>query len=166
MTLRRHDGKVYLDRWGFECKWAGVYLHRMEAPDPGLDLHDHPWSFLSIVLAGGYTEERADTRYAPTLARVAERMPAPGRRGFAVRRGALTARLMRLDECHRVVALHAPRVWTLVLRGPRRRPWGFYMRDGWIDEPTYDATVRVDRRDLWLDGGPVEAMLRAKGSNG
>jgi hypothetical protein len=55
IRLRREDGRVYLNRWGFECdRIGGVFLRKMEAPDPGLDLHDHPWSFVSLILKGGY----------------------------------------------------------------------------------------------------------------
>jgi hypothetical protein len=153
LTLRRHDGDVYLDRWGVQIKRVGaVFLHRMDAPDPGQDLHDHPWTFISLVLKGGYEEERADTRtWYSALAL--------DRRRFSIRR-------MRLDECHRVTALARTPTWTLVLCGPVRRQWGFYlppmlheMHDGYMDERTYDETVRVHRRDLWEEGGNVEHLI-------
>lgn len=35
----------------------------MTAPDARTTLHDHPWSFLSIVLRGGYVERRLDPRH-------------------------------------------------------------------------------------------------------
>lgn len=51
LTLRRADGEVYLNRWGIgHDRVGGVLLHRMDAPDPGVDLHDHPWWFVSIIL--------------------------------------------------------------------------------------------------------------------
>lgn len=161
MTLRRADGRVYLDRWGFGHKRIGaVFLHRMEAPDPGLDLHDHPWTFISLVLSGGYSEERALTRVAPALARACERWPAANRRrGLVEYRRRWSIRRMRLDECHRVTSLLGDRCWTLVLCGPVRRRWGFYLSDGYMDERTYDDTVRVHRRDLWAEGGYVESRL-------
>lgn len=31
-------------------------------PDPRTDPHNHPWSFRSLILSGGYTEQRADGR--------------------------------------------------------------------------------------------------------
>jgi hypothetical protein len=159
MTLRRADGRVYLDRWGFGCSRGGIYLHRMEAPDPGLDLHDHPWAFLSLVLAGGYTEERCAARVAREVAETDD-WKGSGVRGDVQHRSRWSIRRLRLDECHRVTRLDADRTcWTIVLRGPRRRIWGFYTPDGFVDEDTYDRTVRMDRRDLWLDNGPVEAML-------
>jgi hypothetical protein len=145
LTLRRADGQVYLDRWAVgHDRVGGIMLHRMSAPDPGVDLHDHPWWFLSVVLWGGYTEERADTRAAPAMAQLAEH-------GVPTRRPWGSARTMRLDECHRVVALDRRTCWTLVVKGPRRRPWGFYLPTGYMPEPQYDAEVRSQRRDLWSD---------------
>lgn len=138
MTLRRSDGRVYLSRWGPGARRVGaVFLHRMDAPDPGLDLHDHPWRFVSIVLAGEYVEHRATVR-EPGNVRV-------------VRRRRWTVKTLRLDECHRVVELPRGRCWTLVICGPVRRKWGFYLADSgrWMVESEYDLTVRVHRRDLY-----------------
>jgi hypothetical protein len=124
LTLRRADGQVYLDRWGIgHDRVGGVLLHRMEAPDPGVDLHDHPWTFVSIVLSGGYTELRAETRWAPMFAANAEVYSTCGR-GVENRRRVGSVQRMRLDECHTITKLHGRRCWTLVIKGPRRRKWG------------------------------------------
>lgn len=158
MRLRRDDGKIYLDRWGFELvpgsepderprEWFGIFVHRMTAPDPGLDLHDHPWWFATIPIVGSYVEERAMTREAPALARDAEMVAdqwhveyvSRGNRQH-VRRGRW--RGMRLDECHRITDLSGPRVWTVVVHGPKRRRWGFYEPDGYAGEGEYESTHR------------------------
>lgn len=150
MRLRRYDGQVFLDRWGIEHdRIGGVFLHKMSAPDPGKDLHDHPWSWVSIVLWGGYTEERAPTREAPVMAEIAARWPDTSGPGAEGHRSWLSVRSLRLDECHRITALDRRTCWTLLVHGPRQRSWGFYLPTGWVDERTYDDTVRVDRRDLW-----------------
>lgn len=213
MRLRRADGAVYLDRWGFEWPakseepyrrpWFGVFVHRMDAADPGIDLHDHPWWFGSLILWGGYTEERSDIRDAPARAATAEppslvdrirrlkRGSGPDRcicqsldpvththyenhrghpcarckceaynplvtiergpAGAPVHRGWLSWRTMRLDECHRITDLDRPHVWTLVVHGPWRRGWGFYLPSGFMDWRQYDATVRAERRDMWAE---------------
>lgn len=217
MRLRRADGSIYLDRWGIEWPTKtesteehaerrplfGMFLHRMDAADPGLDLHDHPWWFGSLILWGGYTEERATTREAPARAFSAEppsllerirrlkrgsgqdrcvcqsldptththyqnrddypcarckcaryeplvsieRQPA----GDLVHRQWLSWRTMRLDQCHRIVGLHRTPVWTLVIHGPSRRGWGFYLPTGWMAWRIYDNTVRAERRDMWAE---------------
>lgn len=152
LRLRRRDGTVYLDRWGVRIPGVGaVMLHRMEAPDPGIDLHDHPWWFCSIILRGGYRELRAGVREAPTLATLADRHPLTCERGHLVVRKPLSVRTMRLDECHTITRLRRPTSWSLVIAGPVRRRWGFYLPDGWMNEHDYDRTVRSQRRDLSTD---------------
>lgn len=146
LRLRRsEDGRVFLDRWGFTLdRVGGVYLHRMSAPDPGPDLHDHPWTFVTIPLLGGYTEERAPCREAQHFARVAEHFPGTTR-GVVEERLPRRPRRMRLDECHRITHLSRRHVWTLVIRGPRLRSWGFYEPTGWVRA---DDTKASDRRPL------------------
>jgi hypothetical protein len=114
----------------------------MDAPDPGVDLHDHPFSFVSIILWGGYTEERCETRRASARA-------GNDSRGDRSTRRWLSVRSLRLDECHRIIALNRKVSWSLLLMGPRRRSWGFYLPTGYMPEDEYNATVRADRRDLW-----------------
>lgn len=152
LRLRRADGRVYLNRWGIGHERIGrILVHRMDAPDPGLDLHDHPWSFLSLVLWGGYVEERANIREAVELAYAADTVYPMDPRGEQVERRPLSLRSMRLDECHRITELRRRTCWTLVIGGPRRRSWGFYTPTGWLTEAEYDRTLRAQRRDLWSD---------------
>lgn len=170
LTLRRADGNVYLNRWGVGHDRIGrVLLHRMDAPDPGVHLHDHPWWFVTIPLWGGYIEQRIPTRDASNYATWAEnedrdRAEARAhlrdlRRDTTYRapRGVIQTvrpwkpRVMRLDECHRITRLYRRTCWTLVIGGPRRRTWGFYLPSGFMPESVYDATVRPERRDLWSD---------------
>lgn len=149
LRLRRADGRIYLDRWGIGHDRLGrVLLHRMSAPDPGIDLHDHPWWFVTIPLWGGYTEQRADIRQAAFLATLADRHPTCTR-GVELERRPFRPAVMRLDECHTIIELRRNTCWTLVIGGPRRRRWGFYLADGYMHEAEYDATVRAERRDLW-----------------
>lgn len=41
-----------------KCPWFAVCLHWLHKPDPEPCRHDHPVSFLSLVLRGWYTEWR------------------------------------------------------------------------------------------------------------
>lgn len=71
--------------------------------------HDHPWSFLTLILAGGYREHtpRGVTFHGP-----GELLHRP------------TPWLHRLE-------LDRP-AWTLVFVGPRKRRWGFQTVTGWV----------------------------------
>jgi hypothetical protein len=144
MRLRRNDGTVYLERWGLECQWFGVFVHRMDAPDPGRDLHDHPWAFWSIILKGGYYEYRAPVRTAVQTDADA----------LSVHRRPWSIRQMRLDECHRIYHLEHRQSWSLVFRGPRRRSWGFYCPEGWVDYRDYDSSRRAGLGEEVKKGTP------------
>lgn len=110
LTLRTNRGTLYLARRGWENRLFGVFLHRIDSPDPGEKLHDHPWWFASLILRGGYSEVRSLTRaYAP----------------IQVIRNRWSLRSLRLDECHRIINVE-PGTITLVIRGPKVRHWGFY----------------------------------------
>jgi hypothetical protein len=102
----------YLYRWYLlpRNRWHNVYLHKfVRSDDPGA-LHDHPWGFVSLVIAGGYREF--------TQQAVLQR-----RRGSLAWRGATHRHRIELlrDEqgCERPCL-------TVVVTGSRRRPWGFW----------------------------------------
>lgn len=106
---RSGDRTPYLFRYYLlgkpDSRWFGVYLHHFVASDDE-GYHDHPWPFVSILLQGGYAEDR----------------PGDGVRRRS-RRGSMIVRLPR--AFHRI---HDPEpgTFTLVIRGPRVRRWGFF----------------------------------------
>ena len=120
--LRRHyvfgdDGA--LGHWPEGTKarlrWLpfAVYLHEFIQPDKDRDLHNHPWrTSLSLVLVGGYDEERFIEDG------VGVRSLRPGR-----------VNVIRRDDYHRVVRLRAPTAWTLFVSGKYVGPWGFKDRE-------------------------------------
>lgn len=156
MRLKRVDGETYLERRRFSTPWFRVLLHKMEVPDPGTHLHDHPWPFKSLILWGGYTEETEDTRYAAERAFQKEFNDGTGPtqtygdrktyRMFQVNR-------MPLNKAHRIVELNKRTCWTLCLAGRRVRDWGFYessQKGGWIRHDLYDS--KAHRGDLKTEG--------------
>lgn len=151
MTLRRADGKAYLDRLRIvQTPWFGIYLHRMEATDPGRDLHDHPWPFATFVLRGGYHEWRAPIRTAGLLADCAELYPKTAKPGHVETRVPGRPRRMRLDEAHTIFELLRVPTWTLVFVGRRVRNWGFYVpaTAGVGHYVHHDLYPSLGRRDL------------------
>lgn len=90
-----------------------------------LDFHDHPRSFLTVVLWGSYLDVT----------------PAPeGERHELV--GAPTVRYRRAEHTHRTVA--GPRgCLTLAVFGRRRRAWGFWRSGQWF--PWQAFGQRFDR---------------------
>lgn len=118
------DGALYMKRWRFgRPDGFGVRLHHIHRPDPDQELHDHPFDFVSVILSGGYWEETLTS-------------------GRLYSAGDVIFR--QAETLHRLKHV-APHTWTLVFRGPYRKPWGFVPRD-WTDWRDYvrqkrDVTV-------------------------
>lgn len=125
----RSGDTVYLYRYrifgwlpGDKPKRYGLYLHRFMRPDDDEHLHSHPWDYaVSLVLAGGYTEERF-----PETCSVCDN-PKDGK--HRVRRVIRPGRLniLRGEAFHRVSELHGRETWTLFFVGPKRASWGFFV---------------------------------------
>lgn len=149
MKLVRGDGRTYLSRRRISTPWFRIFLHKMEAPDPGDHLHDHPWPFFSIILWGGYMEQREDTRTASERAdgvlfgRTETYGDCKKHNIFGVNR-------MPLNTAHRICALDREGTWTLVFAGRRVRDWGFYTESGWCVHDEYNS--ELDRGGLTLEG--------------
>lgn len=55
--------QLYMTRWRIlETPWFGLFVHRFDGPDSRPVLHDHPWSFVSLLVRGGYVEHRLNLR--------------------------------------------------------------------------------------------------------
>jgi hypothetical protein len=121
--------KLYLVR----TPWFQVALHWIYRSDPGRDLHDHPRDFLSIILRGAYAEE-APRGSEPLWTNLPNGTPHLNTRWAVRTQGSIAYR--RAADPHRI-AMVAPNTLTLVLWGPKRRPWGFHTSKGWIGWRTY-----------------------------
>lgn len=121
---------LYMRRWRIgPRRWFGLRLHHIVRSDRDSELHDHPFSFVSIILRGGYLEHRADgsaTWYGP---------------GSIIYRSAETPHRLELSRP----------TWTLVIRGPLRRTCGFMTARGWVPWTTFVQESRdgqhLDSRD-------------------
>lgn len=127
-VITRGPGRdPYLIRWTLlQTRWGKVMLHRFFRSDYEGALHDHPWRFVSIILAGGYWEVTSEDphlkpwewwpiRLAPNQAR----WFGPGR---ILRRPA--------QWRHRVAIEPGKGAWSLVFTGPKVREWGFWCPGG------------------------------------
>jgi len=152
-TGKTHFDRVYL----FRCRWFGILLHRLRRPDHDRDMHDHPWSFLSIVLRGWYSEAvpgSADIQRVWIDGRLVgvEEIP-DGLRLVPDQTRVITFfnwKRARRSDPHRISYV-APGTLTLVFHGPRRRDWGFHTREGWVPHrkylhlPTLTRDIRTGR---------------------
>lgn len=100
------DGKTtYVRRlYILVTPFFSIMFHRIFRPDNQRELHDHPWTFLSLILLGHYRE---NTMEGERLCRWINFKWAEGR--------------------HSIRHVSRSPVWTLVFTGPRRRWWGFWV---------------------------------------
>lgn len=55
--IRSKDGELHFQRWAlFDNRWFGIYLHHILKADEDKHPHSHPWSFVAVILKGGYRE--------------------------------------------------------------------------------------------------------------
>jgi hypothetical protein len=134
--LYHADGTLYMERFTlFETRVLSARLHHIASPDWDRDMHDHPWNFASVVLSGGYTEDRPPTIYKPRWLGESELRD-------GARREAGSIAFRRATDRHLISAVDED-TWTLFVYGPRRQWWGFYTRAGkiyWKEYPSVHAT--------------------------
>lgn len=120
------DGDPYLDRLRIvQTPWFGVYLHHIHRPDRDRHPHDHPWFFASLVLAGSYEESVWPDKRSTA--------------GVLVRRRRrFSAAALGRDAAHIITTVKGP-LWTLVLTGPRRAEWGFWVQGEFVPWRKYIA---------------------------
>lgn len=126
MVIPCENGLAYLARLRIiQTPWFGIYLHDIYEPDADRDPHNHPWSFISIVLRGHYTERLYEHPAPPT-----EYVEQTHRRFSAHRMGRRSA--------HRITEA-APGLKTLILVGPRRSNWGFFTPSSFVPWQQYEG---------------------------
>ncbi len=115
--IKSRAGIVVFRRWRLcQSKWCNVMLHNIKRADTDAHCHNHPWSFISIVLKGGY-DEKTPKGINP-------------RKLFSVAYNKAT-------NYHKIEKLHGDSAWTLVITGPTRKEWGYLVNGEWIDNETY-----------------------------
>ena len=102
----------YMIRWFVipRNRFCNVYLHNFLKDDDDRALHDHPWSFVSIILKGGYIE-RTEAGLNPRFA------------GSIAFRRAKHRHQVELFDDHQTQSKKP--CWTVIITGPKRRTWGF-----------------------------------------
>lgn len=117
------DGVLYMDRWWVfnpvvggkaKYKWLpSIRINAIKKPDMDDAPHDHPWDARSIILRGGYIEERTSL-----TGEVTHHGRGPGE-----------SYLIRHGEFHRIMRVPFDTVWTIFITYRYRGQWGF-LSDG------------------------------------
>lgn len=91
----------------------GRALHRFRMGEPHADPHDHPWSFETEILAGGYVEEVFHMTPDGWHSELVHRLPG-------------TIHQIPAEHIHRIVELPQCECWTVVRAGPNERGTRFW----------------------------------------
>jgi hypothetical protein len=99
----------YMRRWVLNLGLFSIRLHQWFAGDDDRALHDHSWDFWVWVLRGSYMD------ISKSKGQMVEQLMVPSWRPTF--RKAEHAHTVQTKGC-----------WTLLLTGPERRAWGFFMK--------------------------------------
>lgn len=118
IIMDRENNEPYLERYYIflkDRKWFpfNIFIHKFLKSDPD-DVHDHPWSYATLILKGGYYEwvpcfnldgiKVGETRYW---------------------RGPGHFRICKPTSYHRIELDPNVTAWTCFIPGPQVREWGF-----------------------------------------
>jgi len=101
-----------------------VFLHKFHKGDPG-DVHDHPWPYATLILAGGYYEYTPNFEYGQMVSET-KHWRGPGH-----------FRLCGANSYHRIELKEGVTPWTLFMPGPQKQEWGFLVNNKWIHNDNY-----------------------------
>lgn len=90
--------------------WFGIRVHHIVSSDDRT-LHDHPWTFATLILRGGYTEATPLTADGVVLST------------RAFRAGAF--RIVRASHWHYLTLAPGQEAWTLFFTARKSQGWGF-----------------------------------------
>jgi hypothetical protein len=135
VIMDRVNGEPYLERYYVFLKNRkrfpfNIFVHKFLKSDPD-DVHDHPWSYFTIILRGGYWE------WIPVFnirgAKIHE---------YCVWRGVGSFRFASANSYHRIELDPEVTCWTLFMPGRKQRDWGFLVKNKWVQWQEYLAQRR------------------------
>ncbi len=120
IVMDRLYNEPYLERYYLFLKDRkkfpfNIFLHHFLKGDLD-DLHDHPWSYSTLILKGGYWETTPAGRFW---------------------RGPGHFRYCKANSMHRVELEPGVECWTLFMPGQQQRDWGFDVDGTWIQHEQY-----------------------------
>ena len=130
VIMDRVENEPYLERYYVFLQDRNrfpfnVFVHKFLKSDPD-DVHDHPWPFFTVILRGGYWE------WTPQF-------DAQGRKINEVAKwcGPGSFRCASADQYHRIELDPDITAWTLFMPGPKKRDWGFLVKNKWVQWEQY-----------------------------
>ncbi len=157
------NDKPYLRRYYLGPMPCGSqkWLHEFLSSDPEPHLHSHPWTAVSRVITGGYTEELYMPDYTDGVGHLQNvTFLTPQKNGiknntFDKSYTAGDENILYPDKIHRIKSVE-PGTLTLLIVAPERTPyWEFYNPDG-TRERVKTSPVDWHKTATTLSGKPAQ----------
>lgn len=142
IILDRETDEPYIERYYLfltdrdEKFPFNVFIHHILKSDTD-ELHDHPWGYFTLILSGGYYEhlELEDTE--TNNKKIVRQWRGPG---FYQKVSSSWVHRLELDKTK-------GETWTLFIPFKKEKDWGFYTKDGFVDNETYLANKKSKKED-------------------
>ena len=126
IVMDRVNNEPYLERYYVFLKDRktfpfNIFIHKFLKSDPD-DLHDHPWSYFTLILKGGYYE------WMPGNNCEVRKWRGPGH-----------FRLCQASSLHRIELKPGVTCWTVFMPFKKVREWGFITKGRWVQWEEYLA---------------------------
>ncbi len=99
---------IYMTRWMLDLRLFSIRLHKFHRSDDDRALHDHAWSFITFIIAGGYWDVTKSGR----------EWLGPG-----------SIRYRSNEHRHTIEVPQGRPSWSLIITGPHKHRWGFYIKN-------------------------------------
>ena len=123
-VMDRVNNEPYLERYYVFLKDRksfpfNIFIHKFLKSDPD-DLHDHPWSYFTLILKGGYYE------WIPGINCEIRKWRGPGH-----------FRICGANSLHRIELAPGITCWTMFMPFRKVREWGFISKGVWVQWEEY-----------------------------
>lgn len=141
----------YLIRYNLlSTPWFGIKIHKILLSDSDC-LHDHPWTFISLILKGGYFETTTKQYKKSQIRFAGHKMPAGQRFQWVTWRGPGSILYRPAAMAHRLDLKkdkggHGDPIpaLTFVINLKREREWGFWTPLGWLHWEKYTSVNKCE----------------------
>lgn len=132
IILDRETDQPYIERYYLfltdrnETFPFNVFIHHILKSDND-ELHDHPWGYFTFILSGGYYEHLKLKLAGSEEEKIVKLWRGPG---FYQSVSSSWIHRLELDKTK-------GETWTLFIPFKKEKDWGFYTKDGFVDNETY-----------------------------
>ncbi len=124
-VFNSYEGETY-KKYGLFRRLPSARVHRILRSDDDRVFHDHPWSYLTIILKGGYWEVRPQFDKSGIYIRDDRRWHGPG-----------SVLFRSAKSWHRLELPEGQTAWTLFITGRYQQGWGF------LTSPSFKTPYRA-----------------------